>query len=101
MLNEIRHELHDLKKTPDLTLAELQTRLDAIAVQIKDVLANHLVPAGKANEGEGEPPANKPPPTDTTPTTGTTTTTTTPTTTETGTVSTPTDTTTTTTTTTP
>jgi putative peptide zinc metalloprotease protein len=100
MLNEIRHELHDLKKA-DVTLAELQTRLDAIAAQIKDVLANHLVPAGKANEGgESQPPAGEPPPPTTT-TTGTTPTATTPTTTttETGTASTPTGTTTTTTTT--
>lgn len=93
ILNEIRHELHDLKKA-DVTLAELQARLDAIANQIRDVLANHLVPAGKAKEGEGEPPANKPPPTATT--TSTTPVATTPPI-ETGTTSTPTDTTTTTT----
>src|SRR2546421_7550187 len=61
MLNDIRHELHDLKHA-SLTLADLQARLDAIAAQIRDVLANHLVPAGKPNANEGETSGNGPPP---------------------------------------
>ena len=72
ILSEIRRALHSLRKE-DLTLAELQAKLDAIAAQIADVLANHLVPVGPKKQDETE-----------TQTTSTaTTTTTTPTTTET------------------
>jgi putative peptide zinc metalloprotease protein len=45
ILAEIRKELHSLKKE-DLTIEQLQARLDAIAARIRDVLANHLVAAG-------------------------------------------------------
>src|SRR2546421_10719818 len=51
MLNDIRHELHDLKHA-DLTLADLQARLDAIANKSLDVHANHLAPAGTSKAGE-------------------------------------------------
>ena len=63
ILAAIRQDLHKLKHQ-QLTLAELQARLDAIATQIKDVLANHLVPVGGPKE---------PPPQTTTVTTTTTT----------------------------
>jgi len=72
MLAAIRKELHSLKKG-DLTLEELQRRLDAMSAQIADVLANHLVAAG--------PPKEKPPEAPTTTSTVGTTTTTVPTTT--------------------
>lgn len=45
ILNEIRRQLHSLRKE-DLTIEELQARLDSIATQIADVLAHHLVPVG-------------------------------------------------------
>jgi len=60
ILSEIRRELHSMRKE-DLTLDQLQARLDNIAARIADVLANHLVPIGNA----------KPTPTDTTATTTT------------------------------
>ena len=63
ILSEIRRELHSLRKE-DLTIDELQARLDSIAARIADVLANHLVPVGGKKSQETE-------------TTGTTTTTTT------------------------
>jgi putative peptide zinc metalloprotease protein len=87
MLSEIRRELHSLRKE-DLTITELQERLDDIARRIGIVLAEHLVPVGP----------KKPP--ETTSTATTTATTTPPTTTDTTTTTTPTTTTTTTTTTT-
>ena len=86
ILSEIRRELHSLRKE-DLTLEQLQARLDAIAARMADVLANHLVPVGPKQS--------------TTTTTATTTTTTTPVTTSTTPSTTTTDTTETTTTTTP
>jgi putative peptide zinc metalloprotease protein len=69
MLSEIRRELHSLRKE-DLTIDELQTRLDAIAAKIADVLANHLVPVGNGKKDKQTET------TATTPTTETTTTTT-------------------------
>ena len=85
-LADIRHELEELKHE-DLTLAELQARLDSIVARIRDVLANHLVPSGKSGEKQEQPETTS---TATTPTTTTTTetTTTTPTTTTTGTTTT-------------
>jgi putative peptide zinc metalloprotease protein len=67
ILAELRKELQSLKKE-DLTLAELQARLDAMAAKIADVLANHLVPAGPGKQKPTEQ-------TTTTTTTATTTTT--------------------------
>jgi putative peptide zinc metalloprotease protein len=64
VLSEIRRELHSLRKE-DLTIEQLQARLDSIAARIADVLANHLVPVGNAKRPE----------TETTTTTATTTTT--------------------------
>ena len=87
ILSEIRRALHSLRKE-DLTLEQLQARLDGIAAQIADVLANHLVPVGpKTTETETTstattttPTTTTTPPTttetETTPTTSTTTTTT-------------------------
>ena len=49
ILSEIRRELHSLRKE-DLTLEQLQARLDAMAARIADVLANHLIAAGPANQ---------------------------------------------------
>jgi putative peptide zinc metalloprotease protein len=76
ILAEIRKELHSLKKE-DLTLDQLQARLDAMAAQIADVLANHLVPAGPGKQKPDEQTTTSTPTT----TTETTTTTTVPTTT--------------------
>jgi putative peptide zinc metalloprotease protein len=45
ILAAIRQELRSLKKE-DLTIDELQRRLDDIAMRISDVLKNHLVPVG-------------------------------------------------------
>jgi putative peptide zinc metalloprotease protein len=64
ILSEIRRELHSLRKE-DLTIEQLQARLDSIAARIADVLSNHLVPVGNAKRPE----------TETTTTTATTTTT--------------------------
>jgi putative peptide zinc metalloprotease protein len=90
ILAELRKELHSLKKE-DLTLAELQARLDAMAAQIADVLANHLVPAGPGKQKPDEQTTTSTPttvaPTTTVPTT--TAETTTPTTTATTTTTTP------------
>jgi putative peptide zinc metalloprotease protein len=63
ILDEIRHELHDLKKE-ELTLAELQARIEDIRAKIRDVLAHHLVPSGKP-----EPPREQSEPPETTTTT--------------------------------
>jgi putative peptide zinc metalloprotease protein len=68
ILAEIRKELHSLRKE-DLTLAELQARLDAMAARIEDVLAHHLVPSGKPNRA---PPPQEPTATATTEPTPTT-----------------------------
>jgi putative peptide zinc metalloprotease protein len=51
ILSEIRRELHSLRKE-DLTIEQLQARLDAIAAEIADVLDNHLVPVGEAKKDE-------------------------------------------------
>ena len=72
ILSEIRRELHSLRKE-DLTIEQLQARLDSIATRIADVLANHLVPVGRPEKDDAE--------STTTSTTTTMTTTTTPTTT--------------------
>ena len=85
ILAEIRKELHSLRKE-DLTIEQLQARLDAIAARIQDVLAHHLVAAPGKAKGQQEPATTtttttEPPPTTSTPTTTTETTTTTPTTT--------------------
>jgi putative peptide zinc metalloprotease protein len=89
ILAAIRRELHSLRKE-DLTIAELQARLDAIAARIADVLANHLVAAPGKSKGQQQqqtgttttPTTTETPTTTSTPTTTTETTTTTPTTTE-------------------
>lgn len=73
ILAEIRRELHHLRKE-DLTIDQLQARLDSIAARIADVLANHLVPVGPRRDNDEAAT--------TTTTTTTATTTTTPTTTE-------------------
>jgi putative peptide zinc metalloprotease protein len=84
ILAAIRRELRSLRKE-DLTLEELQTRLDSMSAQIADVLANHLVQAGapkKARSPTTTTSTTEETPTTSTPTTEeTTTTTTTPTTT--------------------
>jgi putative peptide zinc metalloprotease protein len=85
ILAEIRKELHSFKKD-ELTLDELQARLDAMSAQIADVLANHLVPAGPEQQKPSEQTTTSTAttttvPTTTTPTTTAETTTTTPTTT--------------------
>jgi putative peptide zinc metalloprotease protein len=78
ILSEIRRELHSLRKE-DLTIEQLQARLDDIAARIRDVLANHLVPVGTKKNEETQTTSTA---TTTTPEDTTTTTTTTPTTTE-------------------
>lgn len=89
VLAQIRRELRSLRKE-DLTLEDLQARLDAIAARIRDVLENHLVPVGRPEDDDGSTTTTSSTPTTTT-TTPTTTaptttedTTTTPTTTTTG-----------------
>ena len=73
MLSEIRRELHSLRKE-DLTIDELQTRLDTIAAEIAEVLANHLVPVGNSKKDtETETTTATTPTTETTTTTPTTT----------------------------
>jgi putative peptide zinc metalloprotease protein len=80
ILAAIRRELHSLKKE-DLTLEELQARLDSMSAQIADVLANHLVPAGAPKKARSQTTTTttEETPTTSTPTTEETTTTTTPT----------------------
>ena len=80
ILAEIRRELHALRKE-DLTIDQLQARLDSIAARIRDVLANHLVPVGPRRD-DGATTTTTTATTTTTPTTTEETTTTTPTTTE-------------------
>jgi putative peptide zinc metalloprotease protein len=81
ILAEIRKELHSLKKE-DLTIEQLQAKLDDIAARIADVLANHLVPVGPAKPQETTSTATTTTPeTTTAPATAETTTATTPTTT--------------------
>jgi putative peptide zinc metalloprotease protein len=75
ILRDIRQELHSLKKE-DLTLEELQAKLDDVAARMADVLANHLVPVGPSKKETQETTS-----TDTTTSTPTTTTSSTPTTT--------------------
>ncbi len=71
ILAEIRKRLHDLKHQ-ELTLDQLQAEVQAIRQQIRDVLANHLVPAGKPDSPEPKPVTTT---TESTPTATTTTTT--------------------------
>lgn len=78
ILAAIRQELQSLRRE-DLTIMELQARLDAIAAQIRTVLKHHLVSVGPRKEEE---PTTTSTATATTPTTTAETTTTTPTTTE-------------------
>jgi putative peptide zinc metalloprotease protein len=52
ILAQIRHELEELRHE-NLTLAELQAKIEGIRLRIRDVLANHLVPTGKPEENEG------------------------------------------------
>jgi putative peptide zinc metalloprotease protein len=73
ILSEIRRELHSLRKE-DLTLAELQARLDSIAARIADVLANHLVPVGNKKPEQTETTSTSTAPGETTSTTTPTTT---------------------------
>jgi putative peptide zinc metalloprotease protein len=88
ILSDIRHELHSLKKE-DLTLDQLQAKMDDIAARIADVLANHLVPVGSKDKSDAEQSTTATtttttPTTTSTPTTTEETTTTTPTTSTTG-----------------
>src|SRR3954470_2284401 len=53
ILSEIRRELHSLRKE-DLTLEQLQAKLDDIAARIRDVLANHLVAVPGKKTGQQE-----------------------------------------------
>ena len=89
ILLDIRQELHSLKKE-DLTLDQLQAKMDDIAARIADVLANHLVPVGSKGKNDNEQATTVP---TTTTTTTTPTTTSSPTTTEETTTTTPTSTT--------
>jgi putative peptide zinc metalloprotease protein len=73
ILSELRRELHSLRKE-DLTIEQLQARLDNMAARIMDVLANHLVSAkDKSDAATTTPTATTTAPTTTeTPTTSTT-----------------------------
>ena len=53
-LAEIRRRLRSLRKE-DLTLSQLQAILDDMQAQIADVLANHLVPAGRPQNSVDQP----------------------------------------------
>jgi putative peptide zinc metalloprotease protein len=53
ILSEIRRELHSLRKE-DLTIEQLQAKLDSIAARIADVLANHLVAVPGKKTGQQE-----------------------------------------------
>lgn len=79
ILSEIRRELHSLRKE-DLTIDQLQAKLDDIAARIADVLHNHLVPVGNRKPDDETQTTSTA--TTTTPEDTTATTTTTPTTTE-------------------
>lgn len=60
-LAAIRRAFHELRKdAPNLTIAEIQARVAALVDRLRVVLANELVPAGRAGE-TGQPPP--PPPT--------------------------------------
>jgi putative peptide zinc metalloprotease protein len=74
-LAEIRHELRSLRKE-DLSIADLQMRLDRIAARIAEVLRRNLVPVGRApDQGTATTTTTTTTPaTTTTPTTATTTT---------------------------
>ena len=85
ILAQIKRELEELKHE-NLTLAELQARIEQIRAQIIDVLEHHLVPAGKpqtqpapsaATTTATVPTTTATSPTETTTTSATTTTTTT------------------------
>jgi putative peptide zinc metalloprotease protein len=70
-LAEIRKEFHDLRKeSENLTLAEIDARVEALVARIRDVMRTELVAAGNAKPDSDEPP---PPETTTTTTTPTTT----------------------------
>jgi len=89
ILSDIKHELHSMRKE-DLTLDQLQAKLDDIAARIAGVLANHLVPIGPQDNEQTTTATTTttttttPTPTTSTPTTIGQTTTTTPTTSTTG-----------------
>jgi putative peptide zinc metalloprotease protein len=53
-LADIRKALLDLKKS-DLTIDEIQTKLDALMDELADVLTNDLVPAGQSGSGGSSP----------------------------------------------
>ena len=72
ILSDIKHELHSMRKE-DLTLDQLQAKLDDIAARIAGVLANHLVPIGP-QDNEQTTTATTTTTTTTTPTTSTPTT---------------------------
>jgi len=85
MLAELKHQLNDLSKQEDLTLAEIQIALDQIAAGIVDVLTHQLVPSGNASshdKGDASPSVSTTQPMDTTTVPAETTTTTEPSTTE-------------------
>jgi len=69
ILSDIKHELHSMRKE-DLTLDQLQAKLDDIAARIAGVLANHLVPIGP-QDNEQTTTATTTTTTTTTPTTST------------------------------
>lgn len=72
ILADIRNELEKLKHQ-NLTLAELQARLDDIKARILDVLEHHLVAAGKPKQQANPPPAATTTSPQSSPTTSTTT----------------------------
>jgi putative peptide zinc metalloprotease protein len=78
-INDIRKQLSDLRKS-GLTGAEIQQKTDALADQLRQVLATEVVPVGPTEEPGAAPEKTSTTPTETTPPT---TTETTPTTTET------------------
>jgi putative peptide zinc metalloprotease protein len=55
-LAEIRRQLEQLRNA-DLTIAELQAKLDAIAKQLATVLSTQLVPAGNSGSAQQQQPA--------------------------------------------
>jgi putative peptide zinc metalloprotease protein len=82
-LAEIRKEFHDLRKESEqLSLAEIDARVEQLVDRIREVLRTELVPAGNAkpddeDDDEQEPTTTTTPSTTTTPTTTAPTTTTT------------------------
>ncbi|MDQ3823438.1 MAG: hypothetical protein M3321_09385, partial [Actinomycetota bacterium] len=50
-LAELRREFHELRKeAPNLSIAQIQARVAALVDRLRVVLANELVPAGRAGE---------------------------------------------------